>query len=55
MLIVFCMQVPIYVSPTDYEVLGKHRPTEYTTVPQWIAAIVKAKADECKKTEMILA
>lgn len=47
------MQVPVYVSTTDYETLGKHKPQEFKTVPQWISSIINTKAKECKTKEII--
>ncbi len=47
------MQVPVYVATTDYETLGKHKPQEFKTVPQWISNIINAKANECRANEII--
>ena len=49
------MQVPVYIATNDYETLGKHKPKEFKTVPQWISSIIGEKADACRKTEIIKA
>jgi hypothetical protein len=49
------MQVSTYITAGDYETLGKHRPKEFETVPQYMAEILrnKAKALRFENTESI--
>ena len=39
-----CMQASIYIAPSDYETLGKHKPSEMT-VPQYMADILRKQAE----------
>jgi hypothetical protein len=38
------MQASIYIAPSDYETLGKHKPSEMT-VPQYMADILRKQAE----------
>lgn len=48
------MQVPVYVATQDYEILGKFKPVDFKTVPQWITSIIHEKADECRTKEKVV-
>jgi hypothetical protein len=49
------MQVSTYITAGDYETLGKHKPKEFETVPQYMAEILrnKAKALRFENTEPV--
>jgi len=49
------MQVSTYITAGDYETLGKHKPKEFETVPQYMAEILrnKAKALRFENTEKV--
>jgi hypothetical protein len=39
------MQVPVYIATSDYEILGKNLPKDFKTVPQYVADIIRQKAE----------
>lgn len=49
------MQVSTYISSGDYETLGKHKPSDKETVPQYMAEILRIEAERLRKQELIVA
>lgn len=43
------MQVNTYISAKDYELLAKNKPAEFETVPQFMAEILRNKAEFYRK------
>ena len=44
------MQVSTYISAADYETLGKNKPKECETVPQFMTDILRKKAEFFRTT-----
>jgi len=39
------MQLQVYISSRDYETLAKNKPSEFATVPSFIADIIRKHAE----------
>lgn len=48
--ILSCMQVSTYISAGDYQTLADNKPKEFETVPQFMADVLRKKAEFLRQT-----